>query len=72
MINHLIKDVRSFLIIEKIDFIGNLEQTFNLLDLVIDLSKNIIHHKKVLIVIVKQSKYDFDTININLNDIDKK
>ena len=72
MTDHLIEDVKDFLIVEKIDFVESFEQTFDLSDLVIDLSKNIVHYKKILIVAVKQSKYDFNTINIDSNDIDKK
>ena len=60
VMNHLIKNVQNFLIIKEIDFIESFEQTFDLFDLAIDLNMKIIYHKKVLIVAVKQNKYDFN------------
>ena len=72
MANHLIEDVKDFLIVERVDFVESFKQTFDLFNLVMNLNKNIIHYKKVLIVAVKQSKYGFDTINIDSSDINKK
>ena len=73
MTNHLVENVQNFLIVEEIDFIESLEQTSDLSVLVIDLNMKIAHYKKILIITVKQSKYDlFDTMNIDSRDIDKK
>ena len=63
--------MQNFLIVEEINFVESFEQTFDLSDLVIDLNRKIIHHKKILIVVVKQNKYDFNTINIDSSDIKK-
>ena len=71
MTNHFAENMQNFLIVEKSDFVKNLTQALNLFDFVISLNIKIDYHKKILIVVVKQNKYDFDIMNIDSSDIDK-